>query len=204
MSRIETFMAMVNEKFLEGASMEKLQLLWKEISKVEVCTELVKHGERKGAECGKACVKGKDKCLCHLPRVVVEKTNECVEILKSGPNKGNPCGKKCATEMCSVHTKKHKDDEKKEEKKDGNIMCSYVSKKGKSCEKISNSTMCKKHLKKTNKVEIAAYESSDVVDVVDVAAIAAPMVFRCTHIRKNKKVCGKKCKSGETCKHHSK
>ena len=100
MSRIENFITAINERFLDGNKMVELNLLWKEMNEYPICKEIVKYGIRQGSECGKACVKGKEKCLCHLR--VIENKNECNFLLISGRNKGNMCGKKCINDFCKV------------------------------------------------------------------------------------------------------
>ena len=101
--RLEQFIALVNDRLLKGQKLTELNAIWEEVSFFPTCKELVRNGTRKGEECGKACVHGQDKCLCHLPREASEKKNECEFVLKSGPNKGNACGKKCKEEMCPSH-----------------------------------------------------------------------------------------------------
>ena len=101
--RLEQFIALVNERLLKGKKLTELNAIWEEVSFFPKCKELVRNGTRKGENCGKACVHGQEKCLCHLPRKVSEKKNECEFVLKSGPNKGNACGKKCKEEMCPSH-----------------------------------------------------------------------------------------------------
>ena len=132
MSRVENFIHAINERFLHGNMLDELNLLWKEMNEYPICKEIVKFGNRKGNECGKACVKGQEKCLCHLPRVI-ENKNECNFLLTSGRNKGNMCGKKCLNDFCKAHEKEKQS-------------CTFILKNGETCQISSkDGLLCKRH-----------------------------------------------------------
>jgi hypothetical protein len=67
-SRVQTFLALINDRLLQGKQMDQLTALWEEAHYYPKCQTVVLKGERQGQMCGKACIKDKDTCMCHSPR----------------------------------------------------------------------------------------------------------------------------------------
>jgi hypothetical protein len=139
MSRIQLFIKAINDHFLEGKKLNEINDLWKQMNEYSICKEEVKTGKRQGESCGKACIKGKDTCLFHIPRVSKNK-NECQFTLIAGKNKGNKCLKKCVNEFCKNHSIEKNP-------------CIFM-KNGKECGvNCKTGILCKRHLKINNKKE---------------------------------------------------
>ena len=130
-----------------GASMyDEMMTLWREAHEYDTCEAFVKSGDRAGQICGKACITGQEYCLCHTPRVEVDK-HICGKELITGKNKGKTCLRTCSdkNEFCSLHMK---------EKADGPV-CSFTILRGaranQVCGKSCNgSEYCLRHTEKVN------------------------------------------------------
>ena len=145
MSRIQNFLALVNDRLLDGTQLNKLTLLWEEIHQYPKCQTLVLKGERQGQVCGKACVKDQDTCMCHAPRppkkeVVAEHRDRCSVMVLKGQ-----CQRFVVTDgKCAFHQPKEI------------VTCSFVLKSGKrngtECGKpcTKTNTMCARHESETN------------------------------------------------------
>lgn len=135
-------MSMVNDRMFQGKQAEQLAALWTEATHFEKCQVVVAKGERAGQQCGKACVKGKDTCMCHQPRPVKEKPAKVVR---------ERCGKDCKkgkcirfvvddTGVCAYH-----------QPKSAPVPCEFHLlsglRKNESCGKpsVQGTTICKRH-----------------------------------------------------------
>ena len=133
---------MVNDRMFQGKQAEQLAALWAEATHFEKCHVVVAKGERVGQQCGKACVKGKDTCMCHQPRIVKEKPAKVVR---------ERCGKDCKkgkcirfvvddTGVCAYH-----------QPKSAPVPCEFHLlsglRKNESCGKpsVQGTTICKRH-----------------------------------------------------------
>ena len=108
MSRIQLFMKLINDQFLESSKLQELETIWNGLEQTS-CVFILTAGKRKGEECGAI------DCLVHL------KKQTCVYIMKLGARKGLACDKVCKEgELCDSHKKTKRDDKKeeKEEKKE--------------------------------------------------------------------------------------
>jgi hypothetical protein len=109
MSRVQLFMKLINDQFLESSKLQELEAIWNGLEQTS-CVFILTAGKRKGEECGAI------DCLVHV------KKQTCVYIMKLGARKGLTCDKVCKEgELCDSHKKTKRDDkkdDKKEEKKE--------------------------------------------------------------------------------------
>jgi len=159
--QIENFIAIANERLFQGKQLDALNTIWKEVTHFETCKVEVKAGDRIGQLCGKACIKGKETCMCHQPRPVKVKV-EKVEKQRCGKEvqKGK-CIRFCVDglDVCKYH-----------QPKDAPVMCTFqlVSGKrkmtecGKPC--ASGLNMCKRHLMEKKPVEVKPVEEEKSIE----------------------------------------
>jgi hypothetical protein len=107
MSRVQQFMKLINDQFLESSKLQELESIWNGLEQSS-CEFILTAGKRKGEVCGTL------DCLVHV------KKQTCVYIMKLGTRKGSTCDKVCKEgELCDSHKKTKRDDkEKTEEKKE--------------------------------------------------------------------------------------
>lgn len=156
--RIQNFLALVNERLLDGNQLVQLTAFWEEAHQYAKCQTTVLTGERQGQVCNKACVKDKDTCMCHSPRPpkkekVVEHREQCTEMTKKGQ-----CPRYIVNgDKCKVHQPKEV------------VLCYFVLKtgdrKGTTCGKVctKDNTFCSRHMKENGQVHV----SEKVAEVVE-------------------------------------
>jgi hypothetical protein len=139
-SRVQHFLALINDRLLQGKHMSQLTSLWEEAHYYPKCQTLVLKGDRMGQVCGKACIKDKDTCMCHAPRPPkkekpVDTRERCITMGKKGQCKRFVV----AGGLCEAHQPKEV------------VVCSLALKSGerkgtlcgKPCSK--GKTMCPRH-----------------------------------------------------------
>ena len=167
MSRIqvESFIALVNDRVFKGKQLDILNAIWKEVTHYETCKVEVQKGERMGQPCGKACVKGKDTCMCHQPRPVKEKVEQVVRPRCNKDVKKGKCIRFCVmdSDTCAYHQPKEAPtpcDFQLLSGKRKNTTC------GKNC--VKGMSVCKRHSVEKQKKEVPVEQKEQVsVKVVE-------------------------------------
>jgi hypothetical protein len=140
--QIESFITLVNNRVFKGKQLDNLTAIWKEVTHYETCKVEVQKGERMGQPCGKACVKGKDTCMCHQPRPVKEKVEQVVRPRCNKDVKKGKCIRFCVmdSDTCAYH-----------QPKEAPTPCEFQLLSGKrkntTCGKdcVKGMTVCKRH-----------------------------------------------------------
>lgn len=189
MSRIESFIALVDQTLFGSKKSNELLALWKKVTHFETCQSPVRSGKREGQPCGKPCVKGQTHCICHKPRPTkvehIETRKKCTNTFASG----KPCARFCLDDknVCALH------DKPKMEK------CSFTlisgPRRGKPCEKtcMAYSKVCSAHSKKMEDEKQSQIETQ-----------LETCSYMFTKGANKGNTCDKKVSSGTMCITHSK
>jgi hypothetical protein len=197
MSRIESFIALIDQTLFGSKKSNELLALWKQVTHFETCQSLVRSGKREGQPCGKPCVKGETHCICHKPRQEkverIETRTKCTNTFASG----KPCTRFCIEDknVCALHDKP--DMEK----------CSFTlisgSRRGKTCDKtcMAQSKVCSAHSKKMEEKPESPIDTQ-VSEKSHIEIETCSYMF--TKGANKGNTCDKKVSSGTMCITHSK